>query len=63
MYAGCLLVRYFLQATEILRVEEFAKAVLGGDMIASYLHCKVDEWERFHQTVTAWEVQEYLRLY
>ena len=27
------------------------------------LKYKVDEWERYHQTVTDWEVQEYLRLY
>ena len=24
---------------------------------------KVDEWERYHQSVTDWEVKEYLRLY
>lgn len=29
----------------------------------SYIAYKVDEWERYHQTVTDWEVQEYLRLY
>jgi glutamine synthetase len=29
----------------------------------SYLAYKNDEWERYHQAVTDWEVQEYLRLY
>jgi len=32
-------------------------------MHKSYLAYKVDEWERYHQTVTDWEVTEYLRLY
>ena len=36
---------------------------MGEQMHRSYLHYKVDEWERYHQTVTDWEVQEYLRLY
>jgi len=32
-------------------------------MLDSYLKYKADEWERYHQTTTDWEVQEYLRLY
>ena len=37
--------------------------VLGPAMLNSFLRYKVDEWERYHQAVTDWEVQEYLRLY
>ena len=37
--------------------------VLGPAMMNSFLRYKVDEWERYHQAVTDWEVQEYLRLY
>lgn len=37
--------------------------VLGLVMRKSYLEYKTDEWERYHQSVTDWEVQEYLRLY
>ena len=55
--------RHLLEATEILRVDDLAKEVLGDDMMTSYLHYKVDEWERYHQAVTDWEVTEYLRLY
>ena len=32
-------------------------------MLDSWLRYKVDEWERYHQAVTDWEVEEYLRLY
>ena len=43
--------------------EEKARQVLGPALLNSYLSYKVDEWERYHQSVTDWEVKEYLRLY
>ena len=55
--------RNLMVATEALRADELAKTVMGDAMLKSYLAYKVDEWERYHQTVTDWEVQEYLRLY
>ena len=55
--------RNLMIATEALRGDELAKSVMGEAMQKSYLAYKVDEWERYHQTVTDWEVQEYLRLY
>jgi glutamine synthetase len=55
--------RHLLEAVEILRGDAFAKDTIGDQMHSSFLAYKVDEWERYHQTVTDWEVQEYLRLY
>lgn len=55
--------RNLWEATEILRDDAFAKQVIGEQMHRSFLQYKVDEWERYHQAVTDWEVQEYLRLY
>ena len=55
--------RNLMMATEALRKDALAEQVLGPVMLKSYLAYKVDEWERYHQTVTDWEVQEYLRLY
>ena len=55
--------RNLLEATEILSESELAKSVMGPVLLNSYLQYKVDEWERYHQTVTDWEVNEYLRLY
>ncbi len=55
--------RNLMMATDALRDNELAKEVLGPVMLNSYLAYKVDEWERYHQSVTDWEVQEYLRLY
>ena len=55
--------RNLLEAVEILKDDPLAKSVLGDVMLNSYLEYKIDEWERYHQAVTDWEVQEYLRLY
>ena len=55
--------RNLLEATEHLADSELAKSVLGPVLLNSFLQYKVDEWERYHQTVTDCEVQEYLRLY
>ncbi len=55
--------RNLLEATEHLARSELAKNVLGPVMLNSFLRYKVDEWERYHQSVTDWEVREYLRLY
>ena len=55
--------RNLFEAVEILKNDPLAETVLGPVMLNSYLQYKVDEWERYHQAVTDWEVQEYLRLF
>ena len=55
--------RNLLEASEMLRDDELAKRAMGDVMHRSYLAYKVDEWERYHQAVTDWEVKEYLRLF
>jgi glutamine synthetase len=55
--------RNLLEACEALKKSDFARKTLGDKIIHSYLRYKLDEWERYHQTVTDWEVREYLRLY
>ena len=55
--------RHLLEAVEILRDDDFAKQTIGEQMHSSFIAYKIDEWERYHQAVTDWEVEEYLRLY
>jgi len=55
--------RNLMIATQALSEDELAEEVMGTAMHNSYLTYKNDEWERYHQAVTDWEVQEYLRLY
>ncbi len=55
--------RNLMIATQALATDTLAEKVMGPVMRNSYIEYKNDEWERYHQTVTDWEVQEYLRLY
>ncbi|WP_108683050.1 glutamine synthetase family protein [Methyloceanibacter sp. wino2] len=55
--------RTLFDAIQCLAKDPLAEKVLGPTMLNSYLAYKTDEWERYHQAVTDWEVAEYLRLY
>ena len=55
--------RHLLEATEQLGNSSRAKQVLGEQMLSSFVAYKVDEWERYHQVTTDWELKEYLRLF
>ncbi|WP_197380630.1 glutamine synthetase family protein [Mycolicibacterium mengxianglii] len=55
--------RNLMDALGHLKKDELIAKVLGQTMIDSYTAYKLDEWERYHQAVTDWEVEEYLRLY
>ena len=52
-----------LQAIKALKNNKLSDEVLGTVMKKSFISYKNDEWERYHQAVTDWEVKEYLRLY
>ena len=52
-----------MQAIESLKANKLSDEVMGTVMKKSFLSYKNDEWERYHQAVTDWEVKEYLRLY
>ena len=62
-HGGQRLPRNLLEATEKLNADPLASEVLGPALLKSWSEYKFDEWERYHQAVTDWEVQEYLRLY
>ena len=55
--------RNLLESINSLKNDKLAEKVLGKVMLDSYVKYKTDEWERYHQAVTDWEVKEYLRLY
>lgn len=55
--------RTLFNAIDSLGTDALAERVMGPVMRNSYIAYKNDEWERYHQAVTDWEVQEYLRLY
>ena len=55
--------RTLVEAIEAFDADALAKEVLGPVMHASFSRFKHDEWDRFHEHVTDWELEEYLRLY
>ena len=55
--------RTLFNAIQALKTDGLAEKVMGPVMRNSYIAYKNDEWERYHQAVTDWEVKEYLRLY
>ena len=48
---------------EISSFNPLKNPTLKDAEISLFLAYKNDEWERYHQSVTDWEVKEYLRLY
>ncbi len=52
-----------LEAVTAFDADPLAKAVLGDSMHEQFSAYKHDEWERFHQHVTEWETEEYLRFF
>ena len=55
--------RTLLDAIDAFDTDALAKEVLGPVMHDSFSRFKHDEWNRFHEHVTEWEVKEYLRMY
>jgi len=51
------------EALDRLKEDKIIQSAMPDEMYKSLLAYKNDEWERYHQAVTDWEVKEYLRLY
>src|SRR6056297_3060026 len=55
--------RNLSEATDAIARDELALDVLGSDMHKAFVDFKRAEWESYHNTVSAWEMQRYLRLF
>lgn len=51
------------EALDELEKDNFFSEVLGADLISSFLSIKRDEWQRYHQHVSEWEIKQYLNFY
>jgi glutamine synthetase len=51
------------EAVAAFASDTLARDVLGPTMHDSYVRYKRDEWDRFHEHVTEWELTEYLRFF
>ena len=51
------------EALDELEQDEVIKAALGREYAEYYIQVKRDEWQRYHDSVSQWEVENYLGLY
>ncbi|MCR9104250.1 MAG: type III glutamate--ammonia ligase [Gammaproteobacteria bacterium] len=55
--------RTLSEATDAIAVDPLAQEVLGADMHKAFVAFKRAEWNSYHNTVSDWEMQRYLRLF
>jgi glutamine synthetase len=58
-----LLPRTLGEAIDAFEASELAREVCGQDLHRAYVEFKRDEWEDFHNTVSAWERERYLTFF
>lgn len=51
------------EAVDALEGDSVVRAALGDDYAAAYIAAKRDEWESYHNSVSAWEIEHYVDLY
>lgn len=51
------------EAVEAFEDDAFTEEVLGAELKREFITYKRAEWEEYHQTVSAWEIDRYARLY
>jgi glutamine synthetase len=51
------------EATDAIAADPLAHTVLGTDMHRAFVDYKRAEWDSYHNTVSDWEIQRYLRLF
>jgi glutamine synthetase len=55
--------RSLAQAIDYLEQDEVVKNALGSDYADYYIQTKRDEWRRYHNSVSQWELDNYLGVY
>lgn len=48
------------EAVQELKKDEFLHRVLGDHVFRKYVEAKEQEWKRFAEDVSSWEIREYL---
>jgi glutamine synthetase len=51
------------EAVDAFEEDPFTEEVLGSELKKEFITYKRAEWEEYHQTVSAWEIEKYARLY
>ena len=51
------------EAVHAFEEDPFTEQVLGAELKREFITYKRAEWEEYHQTISAWEIDKYARLY
>jgi len=51
------------EAVDAFEADPFVEQVLGKELRDEFIRYKRDEWEEYHQTISAWEVERYSHLF
>ncbi len=51
------------EAVQAFEEDPFTEEVLGAELKREFITYKRAEWEEYHQTISAWEIQKYARLF
>ncbi len=51
------------EAVAAFAADPFVERVLGPGLRQEFITCKSEEWREYHQTVSAWEIDRYARLF
>ena len=49
-----------LHAVKELKRDEFVQEVLGKHITEKYIEAKENEWNRYREQISEWEIDEYL---
>ncbi len=52
--------RTLLESIEAFAEDDLGRRVMGDDLFQSYIDLKTNEWWEFHNTISRWEIDEYL---
>lgn len=59
----CELPRTLREAVDAFAADPFVERVLGRELRNEFIRYKSEEWREYHQTVSAWEIERYARLF
>ena len=51
------------EAVEAFAADPFIEQILGAELKREFVTYKSAEWEEYHQSISAWEIQRYARLF
>jgi glutamine synthetase len=55
--------RTLLEAVTAFEADDLGRSVMGDELYRSYIDLKTSEWWSYHNSISQWEIDEYLTKY